>query len=156
MSFSFYNFVATEHVRRSVKPCRCGLCEGQILPGERYVWIRGGEDRLRPEPRHAYCWDGARDSVASAESRRWADERAEIERTLARQPGLVAEWNARHTIGTAVLFFPVRGEFNFEASATRSLAWLMQSGFAMVMIEGRAGGVCLDHIQLAPAERKAA
>lgn len=56
------------------------------------------------------------------------------------------EWNRTHPVGTPVRYFPVKGSLKHTDTKTRSLAWTLDSGHAVVMIEGRAGGVSLDHL----------
>ncbi len=55
-------------------------------------------------------------------------------------------WNTRHPIGTAVRFYPVRGRDEHEVTKTRSVAWTLGHGDAVVAVEGRSGGVAIDHI----------
>ncbi len=67
-----------------------------------------------------------------------------------------AEWNAKYPVGQAVNYHPLikatadllfRDTPNgFERTKTRSEAWTLPGGQHVVMIEGRAGGVSLDHI----------
>jgi hypothetical protein len=59
------------------------------------------------------------------------------------------QWNARHPIGTKVRYFPVMGEPDFDEAETRSEAWTLGHGAAVVKITGRAGGVLLDHLEVA-------
>lgn len=63
-----------------------------------------------------------------------------------------AEWNERHRIGTRVRFTPVRGQPKTEDSRTRSEAWDLGGGDAVVSIEGRTGGVALHHLEVLPEE----
>lgn len=60
------------------------------------------------------------------------------------------EWNERHPIGTAVRYWPLlnpRGGAPFD-SRTRSEAWGLGHGQPVVLIEGRSGGMCLDHLEV--------
>jgi hypothetical protein len=64
-----------------------------------------------------------------------------------------AQWNAAHPIGTAVRYWPIYPPI---ASAppidtrTRSEAWALGDGTAVVLIEGKSGGMCLSHIEVSP------
>ena len=60
----------------------------------------------------------------------------------------IQEWNADYPEGTLVKFFPVTGQPEFEVSRTRSVAWLLGHGDAVVLIEGRSGGVALSNIEI--------
>ena len=67
------------------------------------------------------------------------------------------EFNARYPVGTAVTFYPLRdnrGTLKGEprASRTRSAAWTLGGGEPVVLIEGKAGGVSLAHLVMAPEE----
>lgn len=57
-------------------------------------------------------------------------------------------WNARVPIGTAVRYFPVRGLFEHIETRTRSVAWELGHGDVVVSVDGKAGGVLLDHLVL--------
>lgn len=55
------------------------------------------------------------------------------------------EWNAKYPPGTHVKYTPVLGEeMGAVTSRTRSEAWTLGHGDAVVAIEGRAGGVLLE------------
>lgn len=58
------------------------------------------------------------------------------------------EWNARHPIGTPVIFVPVAGEPDRLYTRTRSLAWNLGNGEPVVLVEYRTGGVALSHLVL--------
>jgi hypothetical protein len=59
------------------------------------------------------------------------------------------EFNDQHPIGTPVTYRPLRGsDENILATATRSEAWALPSGEAVVMVERKTGGVSLDHIEV--------
>jgi hypothetical protein len=55
-------------------------------------------------------------------------------------------WNAEHPVGTAVRFMPVRGRPEYEDTRTTSEAWALGSGDFVVKVEGRTGGVAVDHL----------
>lgn len=61
----------------------------------------------------------------------------------------VDEWNAAHPVGTKVtryrLIRPLREP---QETVTRSEAWLMGGHSAMVMVEGVAGGVLLESVEV--------
>lgn len=59
-------------------------------------------------------------------------------------------WNATHPIGTPVLAWP--GSLRDEplVTRTRTTAWTLGHGVAVVAIEGRTGGIALTHIQPIP------
>lgn len=76
-------------------------------------------------------------------------------------PDLTADqFNARHPIGTPVIAYPgVRPEYAAEIglreyprlqTRTRSRAWNLGHGEPVVAVEGYAGGICLEHIDLNP------
>lgn len=67
-----------------------------------------------------------------------ADRSAEVER-----------WNEAHPVGTPVTAYPgVRGE-NALTTRTLSTAWLLGDHTPVVLVEGYAGGIALDHIDVA-------
>lgn len=77
-------------------------------------------------------------------------------------PKLTAEqWNERYPIGTAVIAYPgVRPEYAAEIgltdfprleTSTRSRAWNLCHGEAVVSVDSYAGGISLEHIDLATA-----
>jgi len=65
-----------------------------------------------------------------------------------------AQWNQRYPIGTAVIAYPgVRPEFGLTeyprlVTHTRSRAWNLGHGTPVVAVEGYAGGISLEHIDL--------
>jgi hypothetical protein len=75
-------------------------------------------------------------------------------------PPLTAEqWNSRHPIGTPVIAYPgVRPSDPLAAvfgvprleTRTRSRAWNLGHGEPVVAVDGYAGGISLDHIDLNP------
>jgi len=59
----------------------------------------------------------------------------------------VAAWNTFHPIGTPVRYWPgVRGGSG-KIGKTRSPAWVLPSGSAVVMVTGTSGGVALAHVE---------
>lgn len=63
----------------------------------------------------------------------------------------VAEWNSKHPVGTAVRYWPVLPPVNSMPptdTVTRSEAWALGDGTAVVLIEGRSGGVALSHVEI--------
>jgi hypothetical protein len=71
------------------------------------------------------------------------------------------EFNARHPIGTRVIAYPgVRPEYAARIgmteypcldTRTRSRAWALGHGEPVVKVEGHAGGISLEHIDLNPS-----
>ena len=62
-----------------------------------------------------------------------------------------ADWNARVPVGTPVRYTPIIGGAEYRDTRTRSEAWALKSGHGLVLIEGTAGGVALEALQvLAP------
>jgi hypothetical protein len=60
-----------------------------------------------------------------------------------------ADFNRANPIGTMVRYW--RGFKAGEPSGqgkTRSLAWVMPSGTAVVLIEGTSGGIALTHVEV--------
>lgn len=55
------------------------------------------------------------------------------------------EFNDRYPIGTKVVYQPVK-DGEGMATETRSPAWSLGHGAAVVAVEGRAGGVAVAHI----------
>lgn len=57
------------------------------------------------------------------------------------------EWNARHPVGTPVVYVPNAAEPNTTLrTRTRSAAWTLGHGEAVVLVNFRTGGVALDHL----------
>ena len=61
----------------------------------------------------------------------------------------VDDWNTKHPVGTPVRYHPIRGDMKSEPSRTRSEAWNI-CGQACVMIEGRSGGISIEHLEVSP------
>ncbi len=56
-------------------------------------------------------------------------------------------FNEKHPIGTPVVYRPVFGQHSVAEAETRSLAWVLPSGVAVVQITGKAGCVSLQHVK---------
>lgn len=63
-----------------------------------------------------------------------------------RAPTNADRWNAAHYVGQVFFYFPVRGELPVQVR-TRSEAWETHGGDVIVMVEGRSGGVSVEHLQ---------
>lgn len=58
-------------------------------------------------------------------------------------------FNDSHPVGTKVRYRPVAGtDEGIIESKTRSVAWAIPCAEAVVCIEGKSGGVSLDHIEV--------
>ena len=57
-----------------------------------------------------------------------------------------ADFNAINPVGTEVVFWPGTREGNGRRSRTRTPAWVMASGDAVVSVEGYPGGIALTHV----------
>lgn len=55
-------------------------------------------------------------------------------------------FNEHVPVGTAVRYFPIRGYFSHLETRTRSKAWALGSGQVVVMVDGKSGGVAIDHL----------
>lgn len=57
------------------------------------------------------------------------------------------EFNDRHAIGSPVLYRPDReSDAGMIQTRTRSEAWALPSGVAVVMLQNKAGGVSIEHV----------
>ena len=65
------------------------------------------------------------------------------------------EWNARHPVGTPVLFWPMGRNEDGRVSHTRSTAWVLGGHTPVVMCDGKAGGIALTHVEPRPEEPSA-
>lgn len=63
------------------------------------------------------------------------------------------EWNRRHPVGTPVRYWPAAREGAGRESITRTPAWTLGSGHAVVSVEGHAGGIALTHVDPDPDNR---
>lgn len=60
-------------------------------------------------------------------------------------------WNTAHPVGTAVRYWPIYPPIEGVPpvdTTTRSEAWALGDGSVVVLIEGKAGGVHLSHIEV--------
>lgn len=64
----------------------------------------------------------------------------------------VREWNEQYPVGTKVRYWPGRKEGPGTESKTRSTAWDL-CGSPVVMVEGRAGGIALTHVDVIELQR---
>lgn len=58
----------------------------------------------------------------------------------------VDTWNQTHPVGTPVLYWPGARTGPGTVSRTRSEAWTLGHGAAVVAVEGYAGGIALTHV----------
>ena len=62
-------------------------------------------------------------------------------------------WNAAYPIGTAVRYWPIYPPIDSVPhvdTTTRSDAWALGDGSAVVLVEGRFGYVHLSHVEVLP------
>lgn len=62
------------------------------------------------------------------------------------------DFNVLYPVGTTVKYHPIIGGAEFIETKTRSEAWHLGHGEAVVKIEGRAGGVSLRALELPPVK----
>lgn len=67
------------------------------------------------------------------------------ETRLKRSRVQVAKWNAAHPVGTEVILTDDFGKKH--ATKTRSEAWVLLSGDAIINVEDRSGGYLLERIK---------
>jgi hypothetical protein len=60
----------------------------------------------------------------------------------------VATWNQAHPVGTPVRYWPGAKTGEGLKSKTRTAAWLLSSGAAVVSVDDYAGGIWLAHIEV--------
>ncbi|MFJ4880175.1 hypothetical protein ACIP93_33875 [Streptomyces sp. NPDC088745] len=71
-------------------------------------------------------------------------------------PPSAAQWNARYPVGTVVTAYPgarperAPGGPRLD-TRTRSAAWTLPHGGAVVLVDGRAGALALTHVDPRPA-----
>ena|SRR5690348_4088748 len=68
----------------------------------------------------------------------WAEFKADV----------AAAWNRLVPIGTKVRYWSIALEDPSLLTETRSEAWILGHGQPVVKIEGRSGGVAIDHLQV--------
>ncbi|MGW5430390.1 hypothetical protein ACWET9_24740 [Streptomyces sp. NPDC004059] len=56
------------------------------------------------------------------------------------------QWNDRYKIGTPVVAYPAERGGRRLLTRTRSTAWTLGHGAAVVAVDGYAGGICLTHV----------
>lgn len=57
------------------------------------------------------------------------------------------EFNRLHPVGTPVRYWPGVRQGEGRISTTRTPAWTLGSGAALVSVEGYPGGIALTHIE---------
>ncbi|MFE5090642.1 hypothetical protein ACFRCI_09605 [Streptomyces sp. NPDC056638] len=62
------------------------------------------------------------------------------------QPMTADEWNARYPVGTPVVAYPGSRDGRHLDTVTRTPAWTLGHGAAVVSVEGESGGICLTHV----------
>jgi len=68
------------------------------------------------------------------------------------RPLTAEEFNSRHPVGTRVVAYPgTRGESGITTH-TRTPAWTLGHGAAVVAVEGVVGGIALTHIDVIAGE----
>jgi hypothetical protein len=60
------------------------------------------------------------------------------------------QWNEKYPVGTKVFYHPIIDEPEGRETKTRSEAWTLGHGAAVVKIEGLAGGVLLEALEDKP------
>ncbi|MEV4181658.1 hypothetical protein AB0J28_09445 [Streptosporangium canum] len=60
------------------------------------------------------------------------------------------DWNATYPVGTPVLAWPGTLKDEPMATRTRTPAWTLGHGAAVVSVEGRSGGIALTHVEPVP------
>ncbi len=63
------------------------------------------------------------------------------------EPGMsVDAFNDTHAVGTACRYYPIAGDPQHVKTKTRSEAWALGHGAVVVNVEGRTGGVDINHL----------
>ncbi|MFE5332917.1 hypothetical protein ACFRCG_41695 [Embleya sp. NPDC056575] len=62
-------------------------------------------------------------------------------------PTAADQWNALHPVGTPVHAWPAHRDTEPVTTRTRTAAWTLGHGTAVVSVEGYAGGISLGHIE---------
>lgn len=60
-------------------------------------------------------------------------------------------FNLRYPVGQPFRYYPIADEARFIETRTRSQAWTLGHGEVIVLIEGRTGGVLVEHLEEVPA-----
>lgn len=60
------------------------------------------------------------------------------------------QFNARYPVGTPVVAYPLTRDDEGLTTVTRKPAWTLGHGEPVVSVEGYAGGIALDHVDVAP------
>ncbi|MEU5976295.1 hypothetical protein [Streptomyces sp. NPDC047315] len=77
----------------------------------------------------------------------WADAADRTAGLKAKPAGLSAEdWNERYPVGTRVHAYPGTRDDAPLKTRTRSVAWTLGHGAAVVMVEGHSAGIRLTHV----------
>lgn len=63
------------------------------------------------------------------------------------------EFAQAYPVGTPCRYYPLRGEPEFLETKIRSEPWVLAHGDVIVKVEGKAGGVLIDHITPSPSGR---
>jgi len=66
------------------------------------------------------------------------------------------QWNAAHPVGTPVLAWPASRDDEPMTTRTRTPAWTLGHGTAVVSVEGYTGGISLGHIEARGAAEQSA
>ena len=60
------------------------------------------------------------------------------------------DFNEKYPVGSPVYFYPIALEDERIETKTRTPAWALGSGHVVVSVEGRSGGVSINHIESRP------
>lgn len=60
----------------------------------------------------------------------------------------LCEAEVRFPMGRRVRFYPVAGKAGHEETKVRSKPWMLGHGVIVVAVEGRVGGVLIDHLEV--------
>lgn len=64
----------------------------------------------------------------------------------ATRPATAEDWNQNHPVGTPVRAYPGTRTAEPTLTRTRSRAWTLGHGAAVVAVAGQAGGILLSHV----------
>lgn len=62
-----------------------------------------------------------------------------------------AAFNDLYPEGSLFRYYPVSGEDEYVEGKSRSVAWELGHGAPVVLIEGKTGGVCIEHLRHVPS-----